>query len=375
MEPALTTSGTRTDGVVLPDYDGACISNIVPALLEGDTEWPSWIPADVAEADQIVLLVLDGLGWTQFQQRSSITPTLSSLAGGPITSVAPSTTATALTSISTGLPPGQHGIMGYRMAVDGDVLNVLRWHANGRDARQSIPPERIQTHDAFAGQRPPVITRAEFRKTGFTTAHLDRTRLVGWRLTSTLVTEIDLALGRGEPFVYAYYDGIDKIAHEFGLDRHYDAEVQFVDRLVADVLEVLPAGAALVVTSDHGQVDVGDNVISPDPKVMSHVDFQSGEGRFRWLHARPGRSSALLDDASMYSDVAWVVGVEQVIDEGWFGPRCTDAARSALGDVALVARDAVSFFDPADSGLYKLVARHGSLTIDEMHVPLLVGFA
>ena len=120
---------------------------------------------------------------------------------------------------------------------------------------------------------------------------------------------------------------------------------------------------------------MGDNVITPDPKVMSHVAYQSGEGRFRWLHARPGRSSALLDDASMYSDVAWVVGVDQVIDEGWFGPVCTDAARSALGDVALVARDAVSFFDPADSGLYKLIARHGSLTIDEMHVPLLVGFA
>jgi len=369
MDPA------PTSGVVLPDYPGACIANIVPVLLEGADEWPAWIPAGVAEADQIVLLVLDGLGWNQFKERAVFTPTMSSLQGGPITSVTPTTTATALTSISTGLPASQHGVMGYRMAVKGEVLNVLRWQANGRDVRQSILPQTIQPHDAFGGQRPPVITRSEFQKSGFTLAHLRATRFTGWRLTSTLVTEVELALGRGEPFVYAYYDGIDKIAHEFGLERHYDAEVAAADQLVADLLAVMPSGSTLVVTSDHGQVHVGSNVIKPDPAVMSHVDYQSGEGRFRWMHARPGRASALLSEASRYSDVAWVVGREQVIDEEWFGPGITDAAQSCLGDVALVARDAVSFYDPADSGLYPLVARHGSLTADEMFVPLLAGFA
>jgi predicted AlkP superfamily pyrophosphatase or phosphodiesterase len=320
--------------------------------------------------------VLDGLGWNQLQDRIAIAPTLAGLAGGPITSVAPSTTATALTSISTGLAPGQHGVVGYRMAVDGDVLNVLRWQANSRDARASIPPEKVQTHEVFAGQRPPVVTRSEFRDSGFTRAHLDRTRLAGWRVASTLVTEVGLLLGRGEPFVYAYYDGIDKIAHEFGLGRHYGTELVAVDRLVADLMAVLPSGAALVVTSDHGQVDVGDNLINPDPLVMSHVAYQSGEGRFRWLHARPGRARAMFEAArELHSDHAHVVEVDRTIEEGWFGPEVTDTARSRLGDVALVARDACSFVDPADGGLFQLVARHGSLTADEMYVPLLVGTA
>lgn len=360
----------------MPAYDGACISNIVPALVEADGPWPAWIPAPVADAEQVVLLVLDGVGWTQLQARAALAPTLLSLAGGPITSVAPSTTATALTSISTGCTPGQHGVVGYRMAVDGDVLNVLRWQANGRDARASMPPEKIQTHEVFGGQRPPVVTRSEFRESGFTRAHLDRTRLTGWRVASTLVTEVGELLDRGEPFVYAYYDGIDKIAHEFGLGRHYDAEIVAVDRLVADLLAVLPPGAALVVTSDHGQVEVGDNLITPDPSVMSHVAYQSGEGRFRWLHARPGRARAMFDAAAeLHGDHAWVVEVSRTIDEGWFGPEVTDAARNSLGDVALVARDAVSFIDPADGGQFPLVARHGSLTADEMYVPLLAGMA
>ncbi|MBU6328713.1 MAG: alkaline phosphatase family protein [Acidobacteria bacterium] len=329
------------------------------------------MPEDLLAAERIVLLVLDGLGWTQLEQHRAELPTLSSLAGRAITSVAPTTTATALTSITTGLTPGVHGIVGYRMLVDRRVLNVLRWSAEGRDARGAIPPEQTQPHPVFEAQRPPVITRAEFRDTGFTRAHLHQTRLAGWRMPSTLVTEVAAAVGRDEPFVYAYYDGIDKIAHEFGLGAHYRAELRAADRLVADLLEVI-GDAALVVISDHGQVDVGDQVIVPDPAVLAHVDQQSGEGRFRWLHARPGHARQLLEAAAAHhADTAWVLGVDEVIDEGWFGPEVTDAARSRLGDVALVARDEVSFVDPADTGLFELRARHGSLTEAEMLVPFL----
>ncbi len=358
----------------LPDYAGPCISNVVPTLLEAPASWPAWFPVAAADADQVVVLVVDGLGWEQLESRRSLAPALSAMAGGAITAVAPSTTATALTSITTGLPPGEHGVVGYRMSLDGEVLNVLRWQIAGRDARASNPPEKVQLHEAFSGHRPPVVTRAEFRTTGFTTAHLDRTRLVGWRMPSTLVTEVDRLLAANEPFVYAYYEGIDKVAHEYGLGAHYDAELVAVDRMVADIQGCLPPGAVLVVIADHGQVDVGDNLITPAPEVMAHVRLQSGEGRFRWLHARPGHASSLLAAAAdRHSGVAWVVGVDEVIDEGWFGPTVTDVARRRLGDVALVARDDVSFVDPADSGPFELVARHGSLTTAEMMVPLLVG--
>lgn len=362
------------DRPLLPDYDGACITNIVPALLEPGQAWPTWFPGAAEDADQVVLLVLDGLGWTQLEARRRSAPTISALRGGPITTVAPSTTAAALTSISTGLSPGEHGVIGYRMCVDGEILNVLRWQASGRDARASIPPDKVQVNEPFAGHRPPVVTRAEFRETGFTRAHLDRTRLTGYRVMSTLVTEVAHLLRRGEPFVYAYYEGIDKVAHEYGLGDFYDAELRTVDRIVSDILEVLPPGAVLVVTSDHGQVEVGDRIITPAPEVMTHVDQQSGEGRFRWLHARPGHARHLLEAATAHhADTGWVVSVDQVVDEHWLGPLVIDPARRMLGDVALVARDPVSYHDPADGGPFELIARHGSLTTDEMLVPLLVG--
>jgi predicted AlkP superfamily pyrophosphatase or phosphodiesterase len=355
----------------IPDYAGPCVSNITPALLQPGHETPPWFPSAAVEADQVVLLVLDGLGWEQLQDRRSIAPTMAAMTGGSVMTVAPSTTATALTSIATGTPPSAHGIVGYRIAVDDAVLNVLRWSTPAGDARRTISPAAFQVEAPFGGQVPPVVTRAEFIDSGFTRAHLAGTRIVPYRMVSTLITEVGRLTRAGEAFVYAYYEGIDKVAHEYGLAEHYDAELRAADRLVADLIDSLPPGAALVVTSDHGQVDVGDNLITPAADVLRHVRLQSGEARFRWLHARSGQGDALLEAATTHhADTAWVVSLEQIADERWLG-ELTAASAGRLGDVALVAREPVAFEDPDDSGPYHLVGRHGSLTAAEMLVPLL----
>jgi predicted AlkP superfamily pyrophosphatase or phosphodiesterase len=356
---------------VVPDYAGAAVNNVVPALLGQLDETPAWLPSAAADANQGVLLVLDGLGWDQLQERTHIASTLAAMDGGSICTVAPSTTACALTSIATGLSPGEHGVVGYRMVVADEVLNVLRWATPSGDARERIPPASIQAAAPFAGERPPVVTRAEFAHSGFTLAHLAETRLTPYRMASTLVTEVRRLLQGGEPFVYAYYEGIDKVSHEYGLGQHYEAELLATDRLVADLVDALPSGAALVVTSDHGQVHVADNVITPAPDVLRHVRLQSGEARFRWLHARSGQAASLFEAAQEHhGDTAWVATRDQIEKEQWLG-ELTPASASRLGDVALVAREPVAFDDPDDSGPYHLIGRHGSLTEAEMLVPLL----
>jgi predicted AlkP superfamily pyrophosphatase or phosphodiesterase len=356
---------------MIPDYGGACITNVMPNLLEPADQLPDWFPS-AAAADQVVLLVLDGLGWDQLQERSHLARAMTSMESSVICTVAPSTTATALTSITTGLPPGEHGVIGYRMSIEGDVLNVLRWSSSGRDARETIPPEKVQPSVPFLGHRPAVVTRAEFRQSGFTLAHLEGVRFSGYRMPSTLVAETLRLVRAGEPFVYTYYDGVDKVAHEYGLGDHYDAEIVAVDRLVEYLIDGLPQGAALVITSDHGQVDVGDNVVHLHGDLLPHLASQSGEGRFRWLHARSGRAHDLYEAAvERHGDTGWIVTREQVIDECWFGPVVTEAARLRLGDVALVAREPVAYLDVDDTGPFALVSRHGSVTSAEMRVPLL----
>ena len=359
---------------LIPDYGGACIANLVPVLFGIDDRPGDWVPSEAREADQVVLLVIDGLGWDQLTDRWPLAPTMRSLQAAPIDSVVPTTTATALTSISTGSAPGSHGVIGYRMLTDGAVLNVLRWSAAGADQRRIISPEAIQPLAPFEGQRPPVVTRAEFATSGFTQAHLRGARFRGYRLCSSLVTEVAGLLRAGEPFVYAYYDGIDKVSHEYGLGEHFDAELVACDRLVADLQAALPPGAALVVTADHGQVHVGDDTVALHADLTPLIASQSGEARFRWLHARSGREAALLEAATeRHGDRAWVCSLERILDECWFGPEMSSDARRRLGDVALVARDTAAFLDPDDTGIYDLIGRHGSLTSAEMRVPLLVG--
>ena len=137
---------------LLPNYSGANVRGIVPALLApSSVALPEWMPVAVRGARQVVLLVIDGLGWEQLRERAHVAPTLAAMAGGPITTVAPSTTASALASIATGLTPGEHGLVGYRMEVAGEVLNVLRWNTSRGDARRWIARSATHPFAPFLG--------------------------------------------------------------------------------------------------------------------------------------------------------------------------------------------------------------------------------
>ncbi|MEL7156353.1 MAG: alkaline phosphatase family protein [Actinomycetota bacterium] len=360
------------DEPILPAFGAGCVTDLMAALLEPDAGGP--LPVGFDGDGPRVLFVLDGLGWDQLQARPALTPTMSAMTGGPITTVAPSTTATALTSIATGLTPAEHGLVGYRMLVDDDVLNCLRWATDRTpDARQIIPPASLQPYPPFRDESLSLVTKAEFRRSGFTDAHLRGGRLVGYRTPAILVHEAARLLREGERSIYVYYDGIDKVAHEYGLGSAYDAELSFVDRLVADLMAAVPTGTSVMVSADHGQVDCTDGLIEIDAEVMAHTAQLSGEGRFRWLHARHGQAEALLESArACHDSVAWVRTVEQMLDEHWFGPFMNNDVRTRLGDVALLPFQHHAFADPADTGPFELIARHGSLTSAEMLVPCLV---
>ena len=353
---------------VLPALDGASVAGIVPALFGRVDD--AWIPETARTAEAVVLLVLDGLGWSAVQDHAHLMPRLTGMDGAAITTVAPSTTATALTSIATGLAPAQHGVVGYRMLVGGDVLNVLRWSASNRG--RSPEPNDVQRYAPFLGRDVPVITRTEFRETGFTRAHLRGARFVGWHTTVGLIEQCLRAVEAREPFVYAYYPGVDAIAHEFGLrDGVFARELAFVDRLVGELVDALPAHAAVLVTSDHGQVHLEAESWIDVPELGALTTAMAGDGRFRYLYARPGGGRELLARArELVSDRAWVWSRAEVLELGLLGDDATATVAGRIGNVVLAAREPVAFVDPALPRERTLRSAHGSLTAQEMWVPL-----
>ena len=97
-------------------------------------------------------------------------------------------------------------------------------------------------------------------------------------------------------------------------------------------------------------------------------------GHAAGVGVRPGDSLRLLDVArAVYSEQAWVVSVEEMEREGWFGGSLRPEVRTRVGEVAIIPHEPIAYLDPADGGEARLVCRHGSLTAEEMLVPFLAG--
>ncbi len=385
----------------LPNYRNADVCNVVPAAFLhlaksrgslfgtsfGEVEervhtinpgftpdLESWFPKEASRASQLALVVLDGLGFRQLAKFSNDMPNFAAFSQIDITSVAPTTTATALTSISTGATPSTHGMLGYRMGLENDqVLNALSWSVKGSTGGRAPDPESLQPVMPFLNFHPKVVTKAQYQETGFTRAHLRGTNMFDYRLPSSMVDHVAELLRQGEAFVYAYYEGIDTVAHEYGLRACYLEELREVDYLLGRLMDSLPKGGMLLVTSDHGQVEVPDAPIELDARIMECTRMLSGEGRFRWLHLKPGTLGKVIDIArELYGRDAWVMSRDELIEGGYYGSHFkTRIEETRLGDVALISKTNVAFLDPLDTGPYDLVCRHGSLTEEELLVPLL----
>ena len=342
---------------VRPAYDGAWIGAVLPALQAASP--PEWLPEAAAVARRVVVLVLDGLGWEMLRANAADLPTLAGMDGRSITCAVPSTTATGLPCLTTGLTPLEHGLLGYRVAVDEGVLNILAWRLdNGRPGPDAAG---FRTAPPFGGRALPAVVRQEFVGSGFTTAHLEGGDLRGYQTIAVLREQVRAALATDARVIYAYYDGVDKVAHPHGLNGPlFTAELRDTDRLVAELLAIVPADGALVVTADHGHVADG-----PDQVVEVGVPG-------RPLGARAGKAAELERAArEVHGDVAWVFTREELVDGGWLGPAGPAQHARRIGDIVLAPFADMGFADPATPRENRMASRHGSLTPAEMLVPLL----
>ncbi|SER44748.1 Predicted pyrophosphatase or phosphodiesterase, AlkP superfamily [Lentzea xinjiangensis] len=360
------------------------IAEVVPSLLSGLEVPGADNTLDLPAARRVVLLLVDGLGHELLREHADHAPFLSGLAGRDISAGFPSSTATSLASIGTGLLSGEHGIVGYTFAVGDEVLNSLTWSRAGdqhHDLRKALVPEVVQPHPtlferaAAAGVAVSAVAPLAHRGSGLTRAVLRGSWFRGAAGFGDLALGAVAAVGKDRSFCYAYHPDLDTIGHLYRPGSpEWLLQLEFVDALASRIASRLPAGAVLVVTADHGMVTAGERIdFDTEPALWEGVRVIAGEPRVRYLHT--GSDEVLEVWREFLGDRAEVLAREDAVRAGWFGP-ISPLAVDRIGDVVVAMKgSAVVVRSQAEPWLSNLTGFHGSRTRRELAIPLLVHIA
>lgn len=371
-----------------PAYGSASLSDLLPSVLaslgvEGE-------PATLVlpETGRAVVLLVDGLGAELLRRHAEEAPFLSSLASRPLTAGFPATTVTSLSSLGTGLPPGEHGLTGYTTWVQEveQTVGWLGWTPVGsrEDLREQLVPEQVQPRrTAFergqaAGIEVTVAAPAQFEGSGLTRAVL---RGGSYRGSVTpgdaIATAVDGSRRGARSLVYCYTPDLDLTGHVRGVDSDaWRAQLRLVDRFAEELAARLPRGTVLHVTADHGMVDVPDEDkvdVDAVPVLLEGVLALAGEPRARHVHALPGAAADVLARwQAELGDRMWVGSRAEVVEAGLLGTTVTPDALARTGDVVAISTGPVSVVRREREPFFSsLLGQHGALTPDELLVPLL----
>ena len=365
------------DEPVLPDYQRNCNADVLPSVCDGLSVPGAFDILGLGESAQVAVIVVDGLGAEQLSAHGDLAPTLRDHHRRALTTVLPSTTAAALTSIGTGVTPLEHGLVGtsFSLAGDGsDILKPLNW---GDEPSPNLvaPVPTWWSRAAAAGVRVSAVSARAYRRGGLTHAALGGAEYLPADTAGESSAAVSAQLDSGaRTLVYGYWSGLDRVAHVHGAGSpEYCDELQHVDLYVRTIADRLSPGQRLIVTSDHGVLNTTEPVDVDSGEFRTDVHRLVGEPRMRMLHVRPGAQADVVARwRELLADGALVRTREQVLDEGWFGPRGAHHDHR-LGDVIVAALGELRLTAPGyDRVISGLPGQHGSVSSAEMLVPLVV---
>ncbi|GAA6525713.1 hypothetical protein IDVR_15080 [Intrasporangium sp. DVR] len=283
-------------------------------------------------------------------------------------------------SFGTGLPPGAHGLVGMQVLdpIADRLVNELSWE-DGPDPELWQPHGTVFEAAAGAGVEVTMVGPHYFEGSGLTTAALRGARFTAARTLDDRVAAAVAAV-RATPraLVYLYWGEVDKVGHVHGSQSwQWGEEVESVDRALASLARSVPDDTMVVVTADHGMVDIPhanrlDLVNEPD--LMAGVRHLGGEPRCLQLYTLEGAATDVAQAwQQRVGDRARVLSRERLVEEGWFGPVETRVA-GRIGDVVIAMNDS---FAVVHSGLMRaqivrLLGLHGSTSDAELAVPVVV---
>ena len=380
-----------------PEYDGGSLVNLMASLVSargGDaSHYPPLSILDnwsLHKFRNLVLIVIDGLGYDYLMDRLGHT-TLKSHVKGKITSVFPSTTASAITTFLTGTAPQQHGITGW-FTYFGElnrVITVLPFRNRANDTPLSamgIQATELFNHVSVFDRIDTeswVVVPDHVAYSDFNVSHCGAATIKPYRsLTQFFQTITTIVHQHNQPkYVYAYWPKLDRIAHEHGIgsraaNAHYAQLDAAFDRFLPQVAD---SESLIIVTADHGMIDSGPKrqiECTDHPELTDALRRPlCGERRAAYCYVQPSKRSQfesyiqtkLKDSVSLHKS-------EDLLQQGIFGLGLPHPAlRERIGDYTLITRDNYTIKDwlPGEHR-YVHIGTHGGVSRQEMYVPLVL---
>jgi hypothetical protein len=392
---------------VLPSYDGGGISSIPATILQafgGGLEGHPPLHSNILPTDffdkikTVVFILVDGLGYNLYQRLVRPEMALARLAKQglekQLTSVLPSTTTTALATLSTGLTPQEHGLVGYKLflrEVD-EIANMIRFSPVQRQApypRKRLNPQAFFDHRTLYEQLHDIgVTSRIIIKYAYARSPLSKMFYRGAEVVSHAGTHDAFATLRrmleqrdGSPtFIYLYWDPIDTVSHHNGpLSDEVAAEIEGLDfALRTQILDRFKGDdVALMLTADHGHINTlpaNRLKFNTSPNILDMLERPpSGDSRLPYLHVKQGLSEdvARAVEAS-YDGVARVNTVQDALARGWFGiGECHPETRNRLGDLIVSVANGYKIGYRYSAEETESIGCHGGCDADEMLVPFI----
>jgi len=326
-----------------------------------------------------VLVLIDGMGQDAIDKYGDQFPIFDELKQvKKLYTNFPSTTATSLSTLGTGVLPGVHGMLGYTVRVprsDNRLLNALKWDERVDPVMWQKVPTLFE-RAVLAGVSVTHVAAKRYEGSGFTQAALRGAKYVGANGVDEMATAVSAALKPQPSFVYTYLNTLDSAGHSDGVgsDKWLTA-LQQVSEFITKVKQLAPAGTRIWVTSDHGMVNSTEQVIlGQDNNLLENVTLIGGEPRARHIYIKEGAASETIAQwQEFFGNKAKVLSKESAIKDGLFGPVVTEDSHDRLGDLIAIANNDLILVDPARvREESSMVGHHGGVTDIEVEIPLLL---
>ena len=325
------------------------------------------------------LILIDGMGQDAVNKYGDQFPIFEELKNvRTIYTNFPSTTATSLSTLGTGVLPGVHGMLGYTVRVprsDNRLLNALKWDERVDPVMWQKVPTLFE-RAVLAGVSVTHVAAKRYEGSGFTQAALRGAKYVGANGIDEMATAVSSALVPQPSFVYTYLNTLDSAGHSDGVgsDKWLTALAQ-ISEFITKVKESVPTGTRIWITSDHGMVNSTKQIIlGQDNDLLENVLLIGGEPRARHIYINEGaQEETVAKWREFLGNSAKVFSKSEAIADGLFGPVVSEDASDRMGDLIAIANNDLILVDPARvREETSMVGHHGGITDIEVEIPLLL---